>query len=316
MPLRSFDVPVVDVADLERDSRARRVLDRACSDTGFFRIRGHGIPSVQFGETLNWMRRFFELPPACKRRVERSADNPWGFYDRELTKQRRDAKEIFDFGSPDASGPFSARPRFPAELPGFEAAMWKWFAACEAASYRLLAGIALNLGAAPEALHGAFGAEHTSFLRLNQYPLTDDVDALGVHHHTDAGAITLLLDDGHPGLQMQIDGTWTDIEPDTSTLLVNIGDVVQVWSNDRYRAPLHRVRASRHVVRRSAPFFFNPAYSANYAPLDATRPPRYGAINWGDFRAGRASGDYADLGEEIQISDFRITSPQSGRIPE
>jgi isopenicillin N synthase-like dioxygenase len=62
------------------------------------------------------------------------------------------------------------------------------------------------------------------------------------------------------------------------------------------------------VERYSAPFFFNPAYSAEYGPLpsttDARHPPRYRAINWGEFRARRAAGDYADYGAYAQISDY------------
>jgi len=91
--------------------------------------------------------------------------------------------------------------------------------------------------------------------------------------------------------------------------VVNIGDIVQVWSNDRYRAALHRVLANADAERFSAPFFLNPAYGACYAPLpttvDARHPPAYRSINWGEFRALRAAGDYADCGEEIQISHYR-----------
>ncbi len=92
--------------------------------------------------------------------------------------------------------------------------------------------------------------------------------------------------------------------------MINIGDIVQVWSNDRYEAPLHRVLASTGTPRYSAPFFFNPTYTTDYAPLpslcDETEQLRYKPINWGEFRAGRAAGDYADYGEEIQISQFRV----------
>ena len=74
--------------------------------------------------------------------------------------------------------------------------------------------------------------------------------------------------------------------------MVNIGDVVQVWSNDRYRAALHRVLANTRQPRYSAPFFYCPAYDTDYAPLpstvDTAHPPRYRAINWAEFRARRA----------------------------
>ena len=91
-------------------------------------------------------------------------------------------------------------------------------------------------------------------------------------------------------------------------LIINIGDIVQVWSNDAYRAPLHRVLANAGQRRYSAPFFLNPGYDTEYAPLPSAlhdKAPRYRPINWGGFRAGRAAGDYADVGDEIQISDFR-----------
>ena len=90
--------------------------------------------------------------------------------------------------------------------------------------------------------------------------------------------------------------------------MINLGDIVQVWSNDRYLAALHRVLANSDTPRYSAPFFFNPAYAANYAPLESVcqnQAPRYRAINWGEFRGLRAAGDYADYGEEVQISHYR-----------
>jgi isopenicillin N synthase-like dioxygenase len=134
---------------------------------------------------------------------------------------------------------------------------------------------------------------------------------LGVHHHTDAGALTLLLQDHQPGLQVHRDGLWYLVEPRADALVVNIGDIVQVWSNDRYRAALHRVLANRDNERYSAPFFLNPASDAIYAPLPsacASAPPRYRPIQWGAFRAARAAGDYADCGEEVQIAHFRTAA--------
>ena len=103
---------------------------------------------------------------------------------------------------------------------------------------------------------------------------------------------------------------WHLVEPRSDALVVNIGDMVQVWSNDRYQAALHRVTTNTDNPRYSAPYFFNPEYRANYAPIptmvDADNPPRYREINWGEFRRLRADGDYADYGDEVQISHYRI----------
>jgi isopenicillin N synthase-like dioxygenase len=309
-------VPVIDISKI--DAARLGEIDAACRQWGFFQIVGHGIPESEIAEVLAMMSRFFALPVGRKRAIERSADNPWGFYDRELTKNRRDWKEILDIGTDGTPGPFaSAKVQWPDELPGFRSVMQRHFDRCEAISYRLLAAIARNLGAEPGQLEAAFGIDHSSYLRLNYYPVCPapappDSDfvpatgALGISHHTDAGALTVLMQDEQPGLQVLRKGTWSLVEPTPGALVINIGDIVQVWSNDEYPAPLHRVLAHGERVRFSAPFFFNPAYASHYAPLTRYSAPHYRSISWAEFRAGRASGDYADVGEEIQISHFRI----------
>ena len=173
----------------------------------------------------------------------------------------------------------------------------------------------------PSALQQHVGTDHTSFVRLNHYPLNDllsadeaaDVTPLGdmaLHHHSDAGALTILLQDEVGGLQVEHDGSWIDVEPIPDAFVINTGDMMQVWSNDRFTAALHRVAARSTRARSSLPYFFNPSYSCTYAPLPGSiRPddhPRYNPINWGEFRQARADGDFADYGTEIQISQFVV----------
>jgi len=319
-------VPVISAADLG-DAASLRAIDRACREWGFFQVVDHGIATRVTKALEREMRSFFALPPATKRRVVRSAENPWGFYDRELTKNVRDWKQIFDCGPEgDAERPTP----WPADPPGFRPALRAYMKACEALSFRLLAAISLNLGMPADHLAGGFQPAHTSFLRLNYYPVcpapelpagvqTPERGHLGVNHHTDAGALTLLLQDEVPGLEVYREGRWHLVEPRPDALVVNIGDVVQVWSNDRYRAALHRVRASTDRSRCSAPYFFNPAYDACYAPLPTTcgfgSPARYRPIRWGEFRELRAAGDYRDCGEEIQIDHYRIHDARADSRP-
>jgi len=187
---------------------------------------------------------------------------------------------------------------------------------------RMLGAIARCLQTPAADLEGAFAPRHSSFLRLNYYPRCPapagpetplgGAGQFGINHHTDAGAITILLQDDQSGLQVYRRNAWTLVQPNPEALVVNIGDVVQVWSNDRYPAALHRVIASSSAERYSAAFFFNPAPNAHYAPLPGvlgeSEPPHYRPINWGEFRASRTAGDYADYGAEVQISDYRIVS--------
>jgi len=85
--------------------------------------------------------------------------------------------------------------------------------------------------------------------------------------------------------------------------------MIQVWSNDIYRAAIHRVLAMDRLDRYSLPFFFNPNYDAVVSPLattlDHSRPANYRGIPWGEFRRRRADGDYANNGAEVQISNYR-----------
>jgi isopenicillin N synthase-like dioxygenase len=93
-------------------------------------------------------------------------------------------------------------------------------------------------------------------------------------------------------------------------LSVNLADMLQVWSNDRYRSPLHRVIVHRDRERVSAPFFLYPSYETICEPLTGTlgarAKPRFRPISWARFRDQRSAGDYADYGAEIQIDDYRL----------
>jgi isopenicillin N synthase-like dioxygenase len=135
---------------------------------------------------------------------------------------------------------------------------------------------------------------------------------LGIGQHTDAGALTLLLQGEQPDLEVFRNSEWHLVEPLRDALVINLGDIVQVWSNDHYFAALHRVIASAYQSRYSIPFFLSPEYQMNYAPLPAmvsyTRPARYREINWDEFLARRADGDYADQGEEIQIEHYKVSA--------
>ena len=306
------NVPVIDVADL-RSPAALAAIDRACRDWGFFQVTGHGIDLQLLTGVFAVAREFFAQPRTDKQQILRDADNPWGYYDRELTKNREDWKEIFDFGPADGEKLKPRWPTGPLRL-RFEPAVRAYFASCKTMSMRLLSAIAINLGVTPEYLARGFGDAHTSFVRLNYYPRYpfepgENQRPLGVGEHTDSGALTLLLQDSQPGLEVQRDGRWHLVEPRADALVINIGDIVQVWSNDQYRAALHRVIANPSHDRYSVPFFLNPSWDTTYAPLPATtagQPARYRPIRWREFRALRAAGDFADVGEEIQIAHYRL----------
>ena len=290
-----------------------KALSAACRDWGFFVLKNHDIDPTLIEAGLCAAALFFQQPLEEKNKIRRSVANCWGYNDAELTKNKRDWKEILDIGPAINEGPLrGATPQWP-DVPEIRATLSKLSDKLHQTALNLVDEIARSLDAHVD-LDEAFGV-HSSFLRLNYYPPCPDPASdtsgflpasgeLGISHHSDAGAVTLLIQDGMPGLQVYHDEHWIDVASERGTVLINIGDVVQVWSNDDYQAPLHRVLANSLNPRFSIPYFLNPAYAYNYAPLSG--PPRYRSINWGEFRAQRSAGDFADLGSEIQISDFSI----------
>ncbi|MEO7602168.1 MAG: 2OG-Fe(II) oxygenase family protein [Sphingomicrobium sp.] len=307
-------VPLIDLSSPAPD--VVEAVGQACRDWGFFQIVGHGVASELTEEVLTTARRFFALPRDEKRLHSRTRDNPWGYYDRELTKEQRDKKEIFDIGPEQESvgdGPFAGATPWP-DLPAdFAPAMRRWGAEMERLSNDLIGLIGASLTGRADALDSAFEPGHTSFLRLNHYPVDDELAAelggpagLGIHHHTDAGALTVLLQDGVGGLQVYRDGAWHDVTPVANAFTINIGDMVQVWSNGLYPAPIHRVLAMQQSDRISIPYFCNPSYAAVVAPLVGS--PHYAPIPWAEFRRRRAEGDFADYGTEVQISEWWIAA--------
>jgi isopenicillin N synthase-like dioxygenase len=315
--MRTNSVPVIDIGRLH-DPETLAAVHTACREWGFFQVVNHGIQRDTIDGILARAREFFGQPMEAKREISRSAENSWGFYDKELTKNTRDWKQIFDYGPTEG---VTRRPQWPQGMPEFRAAVLDYYGECETLAIRLLIAIANNLCVPSNYLLAGFLPEHSSFLRLNYYPRCprperpQDISTpknghLGLNHHTDAGAMTLLLQDDQPGLEVYRDGEWHLVEPRRDALVVNVGDIVQVWSNDVYQAALHRVIASADAERFSVPFFFCPAYSADYAPLPTTiderTSPHYRSINWGEFYDKRAAGDYADFGEEVQISHYHV----------
>ena len=325
-----MSVPIIDFGDFDGADR-RRVVEEvagACRDWGFFQVVNHGIPDALISRVWGETHAFFDLPRDAKRAIARTAENPRGYYDRELTKNVRDLKEVFDFGyvlhphlpddDPRNRAPVDGFNQWPTELPGLKRTMTEYFGACERLGARIFEAFCLGLDLEADHL-GRYFNPHTSFVRLNYYPLADplsgaeaasvtELGEMALGHHTDSGALTILLQDDVGGLQVHDGDGWIDVPPTEGAFVINIGDMTQVWSNDRYNAALHRVRPMKRAARYSIPFFYNPSYETDCAPLPTPdgAAPRYRPINWGDFRRARTAGDFADYGEEIQIEHFRV----------
>jgi isopenicillin N synthase-like dioxygenase len=134
---------------------------------------------------------------------------------------------------------------------------------------------------------------------------------MALHHHTDPGLVTLLVQDDTGGLQtLSTRHGWIDVPPREGTIIVNLGDSVQAWSNDSYKAAVHRVVPMTTRARMSTPYFYHPARDAIIAPHPAIAAgkPLYRPFSWKEFIQSRVDDNFADLGEEdTQVSKYRTS---------
>ncbi|KAK2993003.1 hypothetical protein RJ640_004515 [Escallonia rubra] len=218
----------------------------------------------------------------------------------------------------------------PLEVHGkFELAMKKFFAqpteekrkeACtvygqemEKLSFKLMELIAMSLGLPRQRLNGFF-KDHTSMGRLIHCPPCPTPQlALGTHEHTDVGALTILSQDEAGGLEAQrtFDGEWIPVKFVPNAYVINIGDMLEVWSNKKYVSLVHRAKVNSERERFSIPFFFNPAYYVVMEPIEELtneqNPAKYRAFNWGKYYGSRKYGNFKNPELDVlRLKHFRL----------
>jgi isopenicillin N synthase-like dioxygenase len=276
-----------------------RQIDAACRAHGFFCVSGHGVPQALIDAAFEANARFFALPEATKQRwhidkaggITRGWD-PVGWQSLDPGRPA-DLKESFYLGvdrGPDdplvrAGVPQQGPNQWPDEalLPGFRATCEAYAAALAGLARHLMGLIALGL-ALPRTHFEACLTDPMPVLRLLHYPpqQASRVEGqIGSGAHTDWGGITLLAQDASGGLQVQAaDGHWIDATPIPGSFVVNLGDLMQRWTNDCYRSNVHRVvNQASGRTRRSIAYFYDIDYHARVEALptcvSAARPPRY-----------------------------------------
>jgi isopenicillin N synthase-like dioxygenase len=312
-------VPRVDVAPLFGPAgRAREAVDRAIAaaarDIGFLTVVGLGSAAPLSHEARGALLRIFSLDAAALRRLWRRKFEPAnanvyrGFFP--LQPGNVTSKEGIDLGPDLVYGAAVTAPEDPLreptplpeeqQLPGWRAAAGHYYQAMERVSRTLMRSIARGLGLEEHHFDGAFH-QGLSTLRLLRYPARSAAElasctdpGVWVEHrgqrrhligapHADSGFVTLLAQDGVPGLQARDrDGVWVDVPPEDGTLAVNFGQVLERWSGGRIRATEHRVIGSAQE-RCSIPFFYEARADALIHPLPCETQASFAPFLYGDY---------------------------------
>lgn len=317
------EVPVIDVSGLRTDDPAehRRVaaeLGRAAREVGFFYVSGTGIDPAMAADLLRVTREFFALPVEEKMRtyIGRSTNHrgyvPIG--EEVFAGGTRDLKEAFDLGAdlpaddPDHLAGRMLGPNQWPELPGFADAVTAWYDEVLALGRALLRGFALALGEPADAFD-AYVTKPPSQLRLIHYPYDPDAeDAVGIGAHTDYECFTLLLPTA-PGLEvLNGAGEWIDVPPREGTLVVNVGDILELWTNGQFVATTHRVRKVSEE-RYSFPLFFNVDHDTLIAPLPqfvGEGEPAREPLVAGDHLFAQTAQSFSYLRERLAAGDLEL----------
>lgn len=299
-----FSLPVLDLSPFmgpgfgETDRiEAARALDDACSSVGFFYLEGHGIVSEEIEHLHRLAKQFFSLPTAVKEEIAMSGALTGRGYQRlgeNVTLQMRDWQEAIDFfaeipaeaidlqhfgRTPVNMGSqqidqlrrfVQARNLWPSEPPEFRAAAEAYFAKVSEVGNALMRAMAVGLGL-PEHFFDSVTDRSFWCVRVIGYPaLHREQLNLSCGEHTDYGCWTILAQDETPdALEVQLPGGhWEKVQPRPGAFVVNLGDMLSVWTQGRYVATRHRVRQTAGDYRTSIAFFYEPNFDAVIRPLD------------------------------------------------
>ncbi len=288
---------------------ARRI-DAACRTNGFFVVTGHGIDPALQPRLDRAARSFFSQSDAVKEQVAMEhGEHAWrGWFPLggELTSGVADLKEGYYFGAelaPDhprvrASTPLHGANLFPTEPADLRPAVLAWIDAMTDLGQTILEGVALGLGLDRRWFARELTADPTVLFRIFRYPpatLDPADDRWGVAEHTDYGLLTILAQDGSGGLQVRHRDGWIDVPPLDGAFVCNIGDMLDRMTGGRYRSTPHRVLATE-ADRLSFPFFLDPSWDAEVAPLplDGEPPTDDAVTRWDATSVHEYAGTYGD----------------------
>jgi isopenicillin N synthase-like dioxygenase len=330
-PPLKIAVPIIDISGCADASSAERLrlgktIDAAVRSVGFFSITGHGVSPELIARMENLSREFFDLPVEVKDRYRRQQSNLFRGYfgiggiseshaqgkaaPRDFTEKFITCREPTDMSDPyyqtEAGRRIFAPNNWPSEVPGFRATSQEYYGRMSALAQTLMRLFALGLDL-PETWFDKRTDKHMSTLTLANYPAPVDEPPAGQLRqspHSDISAFTILQAEDKPGgLEVRdSDGIWHTAPIVPNAFLINIGDLIARWTNDRWVSNVHRVvmppRDQAAVSRRqSIAFFLHPNYDGVVECIPSCldgRPAKYPPVTVGEYMSMRMAKSQVD----------------------
>lgn len=299
-------IPSVDLAEFLSGDRERKKnfvqrLGKAYEDVGFVAVKNHGIDDELIGDLYKYVQQFFSLPPEQKRTHEilgLAGQRGYTSFGKEHAKgsDAPDLKEFFQYGQTPRDN--CSEEEYPLnvlvkEVPGFDKTFTDAYRAFEKSGTALLQAIALYLEL-DENYFNEFVYNGNSILRAIHYPpiTHEPASAIRSEQHEDINLITLLVGASADGLQiLNMQGDWIAVTSLPEQIVVNVGDMLQRFTNNKLRSTTHRVvnppRELWHTSRFSIPFFLHPESKMSLRCLesciDNEHPKAYEDITAGEY---------------------------------
>ncbi len=322
---RIEEIPVLDIAPfLAGEAGALDALagelGHAMREVGFYFIRGHGVPQALIDATFDAVRRFHAQPLDTKLALKLNNHNigylPMRGNTLRTSEVQKDTrpnlneaffvKRELPGDHPDVvSGKrFRGANRWPRDLPGFRETVLAYVAALDRLAGSLLPVYARALDLPAGHFAAAFADPQFS-LRMTHYPRQDVVEAgeFGLAPHSDTSFMTLLPQNAIPGLAIRLrDGRWIDAPSIPGTFVVNGGQLLNRWTNERFLATPHRVINRSGGERYALPFFFDCAIEHVMECLPtcapAANPAKYPPTTYMDYLIWYQNRNYDVLKEQ------------------
>ncbi|XP_030467740.2 2-oxoglutarate-Fe(II) type oxidoreductase hxnY-like isoform X1 [Syzygium oleosum] len=296
----ALKLPIIDLSSPDRLSSAASIR-QACIEYGFFYLVNHGVKEELLAKVLEESKKFFSLPLEEKMKLARKEHRGYTPLYAEIldpsSNSKGDSKESYYIGPLEDCSHQKNLNQWPPEdtMPSWKSTMESYYREVESVGRKLLSLIALSLNLENDFFEkiGALN-KPSAFLRLLHYPdevMISKEEIYGASAHSDYGMVTLLATDGVPGLQVCRDKDkhqrcWEAVPHINGAFIVNIGDMMERWTNCLFRSTLHRVMPAGQE-RFSMAFFFDPDEDCVVECLKSccsdSFPPRFPPIRSGEY---------------------------------
>ncbi|KAJ7950281.1 2-oxoglutarate (2OG) and Fe(II)-dependent oxygenase superfamily protein [Quillaja saponaria] len=260
-------------------------LDVACKDWGFFQLVNHGVPTQVLETMKDAAAKFFELPLEEKSKYSVTSHDIQGYGHAYVVS----SEQILDWYDALLLVVYPKQYRKLEFWPeGFKDTIEAYSSELKRVAEALLGSLSLIMGMQKDTLLGLH-KELVQGLRVNYYPPCSMPDqVLGLSPHSDTSTITLLMqEDNVSGLEIQHKAEWVPVKPIPNALVVNVGDVMEIWSNGKYKSVEHRAVINKNKARISHALFFFPRDDVDVKPfdhmIDAQRPKMYNTVRYGEY---------------------------------